>query len=183
MSILIVSIYLLIKQCAKGACYNTLQKQLSFGFFTLYLVILIVSIFSEMLKQCAKRACYNTLQKHDLLTALPFEDNKFDCLISVAVTTYLSKYFLKINGKVLIRPVSFISFKLRPFLSSLCGTNVQMYAGSSKNLSIYNIICWVAGLFAQMNQRPSVFCSKHFFFIISNRLRALKLIIFIFVKL
>ena len=52
-----------------------------------------------MLKQCAKRACYNTLQKHDLLTALPFEDNKFDCLISVAVTTYLSKYFLKINGK------------------------------------------------------------------------------------
>ena len=109
-AILIVSIYLLIKQCAKGACYNTLQKQLSFGFFTLYLVILIVSIFSEMLKQCAKRACYNTLQKHDLLTALPFEDNKFDCLISVAVTTYLSKYFLKINGKALIRLILFIRY-------------------------------------------------------------------------
>ena len=110
LAILIVSIYLLITQCAKGACYNTLQKQLSFGFFTLYLVILIVSIFSEMLKQCAKRACYNTLQKHDLLTALPFEDNKFDCLISVAVTTYLSKYFLKINGKALIRLILFIRY-------------------------------------------------------------------------
>ena len=44
-----------------------------------------------MLKQCAKRACYNTLQKHDLLTPLPFKDNQFDCLLSVAVTTYLSK--------------------------------------------------------------------------------------------
>ena len=110
LAIIIVSIKQLIKQCAKGACYNTLQKQLSFGFFTLYLVILIVSIFSEMLKQCAKRACYNTLQKHDLLTALPFEDNKFDCLISVAVTTYLSKYFLKINGKALIRLILFIRY-------------------------------------------------------------------------
>ena len=46
-----------------------------------------------MLKQCAKRACYNTLQKHDLLTPLPFEEKRFDCLISVAVTTYLSKRF------------------------------------------------------------------------------------------
>ena len=44
-----------------------------------------------MLKQCAKRACYNTLQKHDLFTPLPFKDNQFDCLLSVAVTTYLSK--------------------------------------------------------------------------------------------
>ena len=84
------------------------KTQLFFGFFILFSGILIVSIFSEMLKQCAKRACYNTLQKHDLLTALPFEDNKFDCLISVAVTTYLSKYFLKINGKALIRPILFI---------------------------------------------------------------------------
>ena len=49
--------------------------------------------YSEMLKQCAKRACYNTLQKHDLLTPLPFKDNQFDCLLSVAVTTYLSKNF------------------------------------------------------------------------------------------
>ena len=50
------------------------------------------SQFSEMLKQCAKRACYTTLQKHDLLQPLPFEnDQQFDCLLSVAVTTYLSK--------------------------------------------------------------------------------------------
>lgn len=45
-----------------------------------------------MLKQCTKRAIYKLLQKHDLFTALPFNDNKFDCLISVAVTTYLSKF-------------------------------------------------------------------------------------------
>ena len=38
---------------------------------------------------------YNTLQKADLLAALPFDENKFDCLISVAVTTYLSKCFPK----------------------------------------------------------------------------------------
>ena len=50
------------------------------------------SQFSEMLKQCAKRACYTTLQKHDLLQPLPFEnDQQFDCLLSVAVTTYLRK--------------------------------------------------------------------------------------------
>ena len=109
LAILIVSIY--FQWDAEKTCYNTLQKtQLFFGFFVSFLVILIVSIFSEMLKQCAKRACYNTLQKHDLLTALPFEDNKFDCLISVAVTTYLSKYFLKINGKALIRPILFIRY-------------------------------------------------------------------------
>ena len=109
-AIVIVSIY--FQWDAEKTCYNTLRKkpQLFFGFFVSFLVILIVSIFSEMLKQCAKRACYNTLQKHDLLTALPFEDNKFDCLISVAVTTYLSKYFLKINGKALIRLILFIRY-------------------------------------------------------------------------
>ena len=102
LAILIVSIYFqwyTETMCPKGMLQHIAKTKLFFGFFVLFLVILIVSIFSEMLKQCAKRACYNTLQKHDLLTALPFEDNKFDCLISVAVTTYLSKYFLKINGK------------------------------------------------------------------------------------
>ena len=96
--------------CPKGMLQQIAEIQLFFGFFILLLVILIVSIFSEMLKQCAKRACYNTLQKHDLLTALPFEDNKFDCLISVAVTTYLSKYFLKINSKTLIKASFFHQF-------------------------------------------------------------------------
>jgi len=55
-----------------------------------------IDFSSEMLKQCAKRACYNTLQKHDLLTPLPFEEKRFDCLISVAVTTYLNPSVLKL---------------------------------------------------------------------------------------
>lgn len=55
-----------------------------------------IDFSSEMLKQCAKRACYNTLQKHDLLTPLPFKDNQFDCLLSVAVTTYLNPSVLKL---------------------------------------------------------------------------------------
>ena len=32
------------------------------------------------------------------------------------------------------------------------------------NLSIYNIICWVAWTMGQMNHRPSVWCSKYYFF-------------------
>ena len=59
----------------------------------------VAHIFSEMLKQCAKRACYTTLQKHDLLQPLPFENDQFDCLLSVAVTTYLSKWRLQSISK------------------------------------------------------------------------------------
>ena len=73
------------------AAYNSQQlPHPSSAFFMAYIFCCSFS-YSEMLKQCAKRACYNTLQKHDLLTPLPFKDNQFDCLLSVAVTTYLSK--------------------------------------------------------------------------------------------
>ena len=36
------------------------------------------------------------------------------------------------------------------------------------------MIRWFACSFVPANQRPSVWCSKHYFFIISHRLRALK---------
>ena len=44
----------------------------------------------------------------------------------------------------------------------------------TKNSSIYNILRSFAGSFVEVNHQPSVWCSKHFFFIISYRLRALK---------
>jgi len=64
---------------------------------------------SEMLKQCAKRACYTTLQKHDLFQPLPFENDQFDCLLSVAVTTYLNPSVLELWLKV-AKPGGLISF-------------------------------------------------------------------------
>ena len=45
-------------------------------------------------------------------------------------------------------------------------------AFKSKNPTIYNIIRWFAGSLGEMTDRPSVWCSKHYFFIISNRLIA-----------
>lgn len=62
-----------------------------------------------MLKQCAKRACYTTLQKHDLFQPLPFENDQFDCLLSVAVTTYLNPSVLELWLKV-AKPGGLISF-------------------------------------------------------------------------
>ena len=51
------------------------------------------------------------------------------------------------------------------------------------NPSIYNIIVrWFAGSLGQMTCRPSVWCSKHYFFIISYRLRALKTLYSYFCK-
>ena len=41
----------------------------------------------------------------------------------------------------------------------------------STNLTIYNIICWFAGPMRQTTLQPSVWLSKHFFLIISYRLR------------
>ena len=38
--------------------------------------------------------------------------------------------------------------------------------------TIFNMICWVAGSMEWMTHRPSVWCSKHYFFIISYRLKA-----------
>ena len=52
--------------------------------------------------------------------------------------------------------------------------------GKSWNSSIYNILRSFGGSFVQASHRPSVWCSKHFFFIISYRLRALKTLYFYF---
>ena len=52
------------------------------------------------------------------------------------------------------------------------------------NPTIYNIICWFAGLMGQMTRRPCVWHSKYYFFIISYiDLEHSKLFIFIFVIL
>ena len=46
-----------------------------------------------------------------------------------------------------------------------------MLRGDSRNLSIYNIIRWFAGLPGQMTRRPRVWSSKyHIFFIISCKI-------------
>ena len=51
------------------------------------------------------------------------------------------------------------------------------------NLIIFNIMRWVAGSMGQTSHRPSVWCSKHYFFsIISHRLRELKTLYFNFCK-
>ena len=59
----------------------------------------------------------------------------------------------------------------------------QCYAttpSTTTNPSIYNILCWFAGPMGQTNRRPSVWCSKYFFSIVSYRLRALKTLYFYF---
>ena len=51
------------------------------------------------------------------------------------------------------------------------------------NPTIFNIIRWLAGSMGEMTHRPSIWCSKHyFFFVISYRLRALKTLYFHFCK-
>ena len=51
------------------------------------------------------------------------------------------------------------------------------------NPSIYNLIRWVAWPMGQTNRRPSVWCSKCYFFLYFYRLRILKTIYFcIFLK-
>ena len=54
---------------------------------------------------------------------------------------------------------------------------------TTKNSSIYNIIRWYGSMTGQKTRWPSVWCSKHYFFIISYRLRADKTIYFCFLNL
>ena len=51
-----------------------------------------------------------------------------------------------------------------------------------ENKTIFNIIRLVAGSMGQVTHQPSIWCSKHFFFIISYRHRALKTLYFHFCK-
>ena len=54
-----------------------------------------------------------------------------------------------------------------------------------RNPSIYNIICWVAWTMGQTNHRPSVWCSKYYFFhdFLQNSLQKSFQFIFFFIKL
>ena len=45
-----------------------------------------------------------------------------------------------------------------------CKTRLLSIDMQSKNPSIYNIIRWVAWTMRQMNRRPTVWCSKYYFF-------------------
>ena len=59
---------------------------------------------------------------------------------------------------------------------------VSFYENEIWNPTIFNIICLVTGLMGRTTHWPSVWCSKHFFFIISYRFRALKTLYFYFCK-
>ncbi len=99
--------------CGDGLVGVELKKQ---GFFN----IKGVDLSEEMLAKAATRGCYVTVQKVDLLKKLPFEDETFDCLISVGVTTYLSMHRKNTDRKALL----FLSITLCAFQilqSSLSG--------------------------------------------------------------
>ena len=54
-----------------------------------------LDLSASMLTGAEKRGCYVDLQKADLLKPLPFVDDSIDVIVSVGVTSYLSKIYSK----------------------------------------------------------------------------------------
>ena len=50
-----------------------------------------VDLIPKMVEKSKKLCVYKTLRQADLMKKIEFPDETFDCLVSVGVTTYLSK--------------------------------------------------------------------------------------------
>ena len=53
--------------------------------------IIGADISQSMINIAESKGCYKFIKKTDILQPLPFEENKFDLLTAVGLTTYLSK--------------------------------------------------------------------------------------------
>ena len=74
------------------------------------------------------------------------------------------------------------SFFLNLPLSTVMQISTHKVVLKPRNQSIYNIIRWVAGTMGQMNRRPSVWCSKYYFFQYFLCLGHSKLFVFFYFK-
>ena len=62
------------------------------------------------------------------------------------------------------RDIKYLPSFLFPVQAWLMFWKLRATMCNIKHQSIYNIIRWVAGMMGQRNRRPSVWCSKYFFF-------------------
>ena len=87
--------------------------------------------------------------------------------VSIKSTVKISSIFVAFLENTNFKTFSFDNFQFRLFSSKILnGTqqHINCMDLAIKNPSIYNIIHWVAWMMGQTNGRPSVWCSKYFFF-------------------
>ena len=82
------------------------------------------------------------------------------CLWSLQTFIKSSRYCLPLGNRMdlILESDNKIKIKSPEKIFSVGSSNQNI------NLSIYNIICWVAWTMGQTNHRPSVWCSKYYFF-------------------